>query len=272
MKSSLPSRAFTLVEAMIATAITGMVGLMLFSIFYTGTILGAKNIAINTGHQQVRMAMIDMLQNIHTAISAPVLTDSTGTAYPSPTPTGAGVSFQQWSSGPHRIIPPDPSSGTNQITIIVTGATLPAVGQHVVIPSHQIEADISAVAGNAGNYTMTLANIYGPALTPPVTYPVSNLPISILGTGSNAGDVICFVTDRCSYTVSNNTLWWNKLGNSIAAGNGITNGTPFSLPSAQTVAVDLPAADSHYSNRGFNSTNVLLDGQISQKAKLTTYQ
>jgi hypothetical protein len=271
VKSSFSSRAFTLVEAMIATAITGMVGLMLYSIFYTGTILGAKNIAINTAHQQARIAMIDMLQNIHTAISAPVLTDSTGTAYPSPTPTGAGVSFQQWSSGPHKIIA-DALSTTNQITINVTGATLPAVGQHVIIPSHQIEADISAVAGNAANYTMTLANIYGPALTPPVTYPVSNLPVSILGTGSTAGDVICFVTDRCSYTVSNNTLWWNKLGTSIAASNGITNATPFSLPFTQTVAIDLPAADAHYSNRAFDSTNVLLNGQIPQKARLTTYQ
>jgi hypothetical protein len=277
---------------MIATAITGVVGLMLYSILYTGTVLGAKNTAMNTAHQQARVAMLNMLQDIHSAVSLPELTDASGTPYPSSSPPAngraEGISFQQWATGPHKIMS-DAAAGQNQIVLNLTtaaGNPTPAPNQHVIIPSCQIEADISSVSGPQNNFVVTLSNIYGPALTPPITYPVQNLPNisgtgwAILGTGSSVGDIVCFVTDRCQYTVSSNTLHWTRQGTTGVASSDITNPTPFSFPSTGAgasyyrfvAAIDLSTSDARYSNRGYKSANILLNGQIPQKARLTTYQ
>jgi len=291
MKLSSRTRGFKLVEIMFTTVLIGVVGLVLYSILYTSTVLGAKNTAVNVAHQQARVAIVDMLQDLHSAVSLPALADATGTAYPSPAPTTApGISFQQWSSGPHKI-KSNVQAGQNQITLSLTtgsGNPTPVAGQHLIVPAYQIEADITAVSGGNGNFTVTLGNIYGPSLTqtPPVTYPTSTLPningdgYAIEGTGSPAGDVVCFVTDRCSYAVSGSTLKWNWKGNSRTVGNYITNPNPFSTPTTPAgalyyrfvAAINLSTSDLQYSNRGYKSANILLNGQIPLKARLTSYQ
>jgi hypothetical protein len=63
-------------------------------------------------------------------------------------------------------------------------------------------------------------------------------------------------------------------------GNDITNATPFSTPltpagalySRFVAAIDLSTSDLHYSNRGYKAANILLNGQVPFKARLTTYQ
>ena len=89
MKLSSRTAGFTLVELMFTTVLIGVVGLVLYSILYTSTVLGAKNTAVNVAHQQARVAMVDMLQDLHSSVSLPALSDSTGTAYPSPAPSVA---------------------------------------------------------------------------------------------------------------------------------------------------------------------------------------
>lgn len=283
MRQRANQAGFKLIELIFTMAIMSVVGLTLYSILYSGLVLGAKNTAINTAHHQARVAMINMLEDIHSAVSLPSLTDSSGTPYASPVPANAaGISFQKWSSGPHKI-KSDVNAGGTQIHLVLTTTgnnPTPTVGQHLVIPSYQIEADISAVSGNSGDYRVTLSNIYGPSLTPAVTYPTSTLPIDISGTGSSAGDVTCFVTDRCSYTVSGSTLNWNWKGGTRISGSDITNLTPFSIPTTPAgalyyrfvAAIDLSTSDVNYSNRGYKSANILLNGQVPQKARLTTYQ
>ncbi len=283
MKLSSSNKGFKLIELMFSIAIASVVGLILYSILYSGLVLGAKNTAINTAHHQARVAMINMLEDLHSAISLPALTDASATPYASPVPLkAAGISFQKWSSGPHKIIS-NANVGDNKINLSLTGGTQnprPVVGQHLIIPSHQIEADIKAVSGPSNDLDVTLSNIYGPSVSPPLTYPVQTLPVDIKGTGSSAGDITCFVTDRCSYTVSNTTLNWNWKGNSRVSGTDITNQTPFSIPATAAgalyyrfvAAIDLSTSDVNYSNRGYKSANILLNGQVPQKARLTTYQ
>jgi prepilin-type N-terminal cleavage/methylation domain-containing protein len=283
MKSSSLSRGFTLVELMFTTAMVGVLGLLIYSILYTSSVLGAKNAAVNVAHEQARVAMMEMLQDLHSSVSLPALANTSGVPYASPAPANAeGIAFQQWSSGPHQI-KNDAAAGQNQIVLKLTtgnGNPTPVVGQHLIVPSHQIEADITAVSGGSGSFTMTLNNIYGPALTPPVTYPVSTLPIGIFGTSSSGGDIVCFITDRCSYTVANTALTWNWKGNTRTIGNYITNSTPFSTPTTAAgalyyrfvAAIDLSTSDLQYSNRGYKSANILLNGQVPMKARLTTYQ
>ena len=282
MKLSPTARGFKLIELMFTTVLIGALGLMIYSLLYTGMVLGAKNSAVNTAHQQARIAMVEMLQNLHSSVSLPALANASGTPYPSPAPTAAeGIAFQQWSSGPHKIIS-DAAAGQNQITLNLTTGTgnpTPIAGQHLIVPAYQIEADITAVSGATTNFAVTLGNIYGPALTG-VTYPVSSLPVAITGTGSSTGDIVCFITDRCSYTVANNTLRWNWKGTTRTAASDITNATPFNIPTTPAgalyynfvAAIDLSTSDAAYSNRGYQSVNILLNGQVPIKAQLTSFQ
>lgn len=283
MRVSSPSAGFKLVELMITVALISVVGLVLYSILYTTTVLGAKNAAINVAHQQARVAMIDMLQDLHGAVSLPALSDSTGTPYASPAPTAApGISFQTWSSGPHRIRNNVALLDTQIRVVLTAGAgPTPVANQRIIIPAYQIEADIASVSGPAGDFRINLSNISGPALTPPVAYPTSTMPVAINGTGFGAvGDVVCFITDRCSYAVSNTNLNWKWKGNTKAVANYVTNTTPFSTPTTPAgalyyrfvAAIDLSTADTQYSNRGYKSANILLNGQVPFKTRLTTYQ
>lgn len=284
MRVSSRTAGFTLVELMITVALISVVGLVLYSILYTTTVLGAKNAAVNVAHQQARVAMIDMLQDLHSAVSLPALSDSTGTPYASPAPTAApGISFQTWSSGPHRI-KNNVAQGDTQIRIVVTSGSgpTPVAGQRVIIPAYQIEADIASLGNNSLNdLKLNLTNISGPALTPPVTYPTNTIPLAINGTGFGAvGDVVCFITDRCSYAVAGNNLNWKWKSNTKAVANYVTNSTPFSTPTTPAgalyyrfvAAIDLSTSDTQYSNRGYKSANILLNGQVPFKTRLTTYQ
>jgi prepilin-type N-terminal cleavage/methylation domain-containing protein len=283
MKLSSRLAGFTLVELMVTVALIAVVGLVLCSILYTTTVLGAKNTAVNVAHQQARAAMVDMLQNLHTAVSAPALSDSTGTPYASPAPTAAeGISFQQWSSGPHKL-KNDVAVGATQIQIVFTSGSgpTPISGQRVIIPAYQVEADISSVDNSdPTNPKLNLSNISGPAVVPSVTYPTSTMPVAINGTGSSAGDIVCFITDRCSYAVSGSNLNWKWKANTKAIANYVTNPTPFSVPTTPAgalyyrfvSAIDLSTSDTQYSNRGYKSANILLNGQVPSKTRLTTYQ
>jgi prepilin-type N-terminal cleavage/methylation domain-containing protein len=268
MKLSLTTRGFTLIELMFTSMLIGVLGLIIYSLLYTGMVLSAKNTAVNTAHQQARVAMLEMLQNLHSSVLLPALANASGTPYPSPAPTAAaGIAFQQWSSGPHKI-KSDAAAGQNQITLSLTTGTgnpTPVVGQHLIVPAYQIEADITAVSGATSNFTVTLG---------------SPLPVAITGTSTNAGDVVCFITDRCSYTIASNTLRWNWKGTTRTLASDITNATPFNIPTTPAgalyysfvAAIDLSTSDGAYSNRGYKSANILLNGQVPIKAQLTTYQ
>ena len=294
MKLSPQTGGYTLIEMMFTTLLIGVVGLVMYSLLNISTILGAKNVAVNTAHQQARVAMIDMLQDLHSSISSPYLCDvnSQGnlildasgapahTTGPQAGPA-AGIAFQQWSSGPHKINN-NTAVGDTQIIITLTpnAGPTPVPGQRLIIPAYQLEADIASLGNNsASNLKVNLTNISGPA-TPSVTYPTNTLPVAIKGTDSSAGDVICFVTDRCSYTVGNTQLTWNWKGNNKILGNDITNASPFTTPltpagalySRFVAAIDLSTSDLKYSNRGYKAANILLNGQVPYRTKLTTFQ
>jgi prepilin-type N-terminal cleavage/methylation domain-containing protein len=265
MKISPNNRGYTLAEIAVASAIISVVGLLMYCVLNFSALLGAKNAAINTAHQSVRTAMTRMLQDLHSAVSQPYLVDTSGTQVAAGG-SAAGFSFQKWSSGPH-LFTSDAAVGQSQITIKVTpGQATPVVGQRLIVPTHQIEDDITAVSGNSGNLTITLAH---------------NLPVAVTGTSSYS--IVCFITDRCSYMVVNDALQWHgpTVANSFSViAKSMTNVTPFTMPTASTgavysrsaVAINLSTANSNYSNRGFKSANILLNEQVPIKGQLTTYQ
>jgi hypothetical protein len=266
LTTQLHKRAFTLLEVGISTSVFSVVGLTLCSLVNTTTILGAKNTALNTAHQQARTAMVQMLQDLHSSVSLPSLVDVNGNQVSGAGPA-AGIAFQQWSSGPHKI-KSDASTSQNQITLSVTpnSGPVPVAGQRLIIPTHQIEDDITAVSGTNTNLTITLAH---------------NLPVAIAGTSSYT--IVCFVTDRCSYTIANGSLQWQgpTTKKSFAVlSNDITSSTPFSTPLTAagalyyrfTSAIDLSTADPASSNRNFKAANIFLNAQVPMKTRLVTYQ
>jgi prepilin-type N-terminal cleavage/methylation domain-containing protein len=293
MKLCHSNRGYTLVELVFTSALISVLGLIIYSLLNTGMVLGAKNTAVNTAHQQARVAMLEMLRDLHSSVSVPALANATGTPYPSPVPASAeGIAFQQWRSGPHKILSGgsgpngDYTTNDNIIHLKVTGASLaPTVGARLILPTHQIEGDVTAVSGNNNNLSVTMDNFLVPPGTPGSYqlpsggWAIHTLPIAINGTGSALGDIVCFITDRCSYTVANNALSWRKQGVRVIV-NDITSNTPFSTPltpagapyNRVVAAIDLSTADLQYNNRGFRSANILLNGQVPIKAQLTYYQ
>ena len=258
----------TVLELMFTILIMGVAGLTIFSLFSTGTILGAKNTAVNTAHQQARTAMLQMVQDLHSTVSLPYLVDGSGNAISGAGPA-AGISFQLWSIGPLQIVA-DAAVGTKVVTVNVpAGTQAPVAGQRIVVPTHQIEDDIATVTNAGSHYALTLAH---------------TLPNAISGTQSPTNyNIACFITDRCSYVVNNQQLQWTgpTVRKSFAVlGNDITSTTPFTTPNTPAgalyyrfvSAIDLSTSDLKYNNRGFKSANILLNGQVPMRARLTTYQ
>ena len=265
MKRCSNARGYTLVELAIGAAMIGVIGLLLYSVLSLNIVLGAKNAAINITHQNARTAMARMLRDLHAAVSLPYLIDTSGNQVAGNVPA-AGISFQEWSGGPH-LFNSDAATDQNQINIKITaGQPMPVVGQRVIVPTHQIEDDITAVNGTTNNLTLTLAH---------------NLPVAVTGTSTYS--IVCFITDRCSYAVINGALDRQApalQGVPSVIGYNITNATPFTAPTAASGAVysrfaagiNVATIDPHSSNRAFRSANILLNGQVPIKGQLTTYQ
>ncbi len=264
------AHATTLLELSIAMVLIGAVGLAIYSMLNVGMILGAKNSAVNTAHQQARIAMLQLVQNIHSCISLPALTDANSVPLidPPPDTAAAGISFQLWAAGPYQICADaDATSSVVQVQLMPSDQ-VPRVGERLIVESHEIEQDITAVTSLGGNkYNITVAAPIG---------------VAIQGTGSPTNyNIPCFITDRCSYVVNNGALEWHgPAGTLTIVGNDITNSTPFSTPSTPggadyyrfVAAINLSTADTKSSNRGFKSANILLNGQVPMRARLTTYQ
>jgi hypothetical protein len=283
MKIHSSNSGTTLVETIFTTLLIGVVGLVIYALLNIGTILASKNIAVNTAHQQARTAMLQMVQDLHSSVSLPYLVDVNGSPSPtpdpsaSPTPTvptaAAGIAFQLWSSGPHQVTS---NVAITQNVVIISSPNVispaPTPGaqsspyQRLIIPGHGIEDDITGVTQVTGKiYVLTLAHNVSAAID------------------TSNGNIPCFITDRCSYIVKNQQLEWNgpttKKAFSVM-GQNIISPTPFSVPLTASgalyyrfvAAIDLSTSDLLYNNRGFKSANILLNGQVPLRTRLTTVQ
>ena len=285
MKIHLPSRSgLTLIELSVTAGLVGVLGLIIYSLLNIGMVLGAKNTAVNTAHQQARVAMLKMLQDLHSSVSLPLLMDVSGTQ-------AAGISFQQWSMGPFKVVADtaDLPGSQNFVMIALPAPTspLPVASQRLIIPTHQIEGDIktNGVSGTWNNLRIELENIAAPSPAPSPAG--TKLPVQIKGTASTVGDIVCYITDHCRYSVVSDPaapaqykLQWTNTQGTRDIVNDVTNPRPFSIPTTPAgalyyrfvAAIDLSTSDPKYSNRGYKSANILLNGQVPFKARLTTYQ
>lgn len=266
----------TVVELMVASSLVGAFALVLYSLLNLGTILGAKNVAVNTAHQQARIAMLQILQDLHSAVSVPALTDVNGTILSDGDPA-PGVTFQLVSQGPLQIST-DANAG-QKVLKVKTSKTITA-GQRLIVRTHGIEDNIAAAsAPSNGVVTLTMTN---------------NLPAKIDVTSGNPDyNIVCYITDRFTYVVvPANPQPASGFSGSLQLKGASTNKTlavlvndikeskPFSIPTdtgddiyhRSVVAVNLSTADSNSSNRKFKSSSMLLNGNIPIRAKLADKQ
>lgn len=278
MKIHSSNSGTTIVETMFTTILVGVVGLVIYALLNIGTILASKNIAVNTAHQQARTAMLQMVQDLHSSVSLPQLVDVNGSPSPTPDPSAsptatvsptpaAGIAFQLWSSGPHKVTS-NVAITQNVVTITSPNAIKPSPtpGQRLIIPGHGIEDDITGVTRlSSTSYTLTLAH---------------NVKVAV---DTSNGNIPCFITDRCSYIINNQQLNWTGPTTKktfTVMGQNIISPTPFSIPVTASgalyyrfvAAIDLSTADLKFSNRGFKSANILLNGQVPLRTRLTTVQ
>jgi len=273
-------RASTLIELMVSMAVVAITGTIIYYILYAGFTLFAKNTAINMAHQEARVAVLQMEQDLHSAVSIPELTDANKNVVTGNGPA-AGISFQLFSAGPYQITSSSTTTSPgckgyaanqNQISVHVNGYT-PVVNQRLIIPTHQIELDITAVGAGSTDRVLTLS---------------ANLPVEVDTTlnpasGPIAVNVPCFITDRVTYVVGGTQLLYYGRQNTTTAkvmANDLTTGTPFSIPVTPlgapfnrfVAAINLTTADTTSSNRHFRAANMFLNAMEPYRSRLCIYQ
>jgi hypothetical protein len=205
---------FSLAETAVATAVFVLAGGLITLILITGVVLYAKNSSVNLAHDQARIALDRLERDIHSAVSIPVLVDENRVALNSTGPA-AGVAFMLQASPNLRIAADvsDPTQNTIQVTGL--GSFVPQVGERLVIPTYQLEADIAAVNGS----TLTL---------------VTSVGMKITGTQAPTNyNIVAYVADVVEYVLVNKELrfYKNASGTDYAViSRNLLNPTPFGLP------------------------------------------
>lgn len=258
---------YTLTEMMVSTSIFGGVGLVLFSFLWSGSILLAKNTSINLAHQQARLAVVRMEDDIHAAVSVPALVDSSRNTVAAPGPA-AGIAFQSWAAGPYQVYAGDYKTTQNTIDLIANG-TVPQVNQRLNITTHAIENYITAVTSSGGKYHLTLD---------------SNLANEVNTTlNGTAVDICGFITDQTAYVVQSNQLRrYSRKGGATYTilVTDVTAATPFSTPLSVTgapynrfvAAVNLSCADVTSTSQKFRAANMYLNSMVPYRSKLCQTQ
>lgn len=264
----------TLVELMITTSITAIIGGIVFVVLTMGMNLYAKNTAVNAAHQQARAGVDQMLQNIHGAVSIPQLVDSNLQAIPAPgTGPATGISFQLFDAGPFPVVQNANASDTS--LVLNSSSYVPAANCRLNIPSHYIELDINSTTSvSSANRRFNLAGTLGHDVT-------------IVGDGeddSGASYIItAFITHRVSYLVVGTELRYyptNDLGTYKVVARNITSPTPFTIPTLDSgglnnryvAAINISTVEPQFTQRGYAAVNMFISSFIPFRCRLTTTQ
>lgn len=287
-------QAFTLHETMVAVGCATVAGIMLFAILNSSTILYAKVTSINLAHDEARLAVNRLVNDIHKAVSTPQLWDASATATNGLVNLGAPltaaqakavkascISFQLVppNGGPYEVKNDPGNANMIQIQTMVNGFD-PQPGMRLIIPMYDIENNITKVTSEGPHRNVWMEN------------EEEKIPKSKDGT-----KIITYFTTRVFYAVENGTLNTYQSGMNgnktllPAIVNGklvirnsdgtaatpttiaryVTSAQPFGAPSypdRRNVGVEITTEESRYSNRGYKATNTLVAGSIPFRARL----
>jgi len=178
---SMGTAAFTLVEAMTGTLIATLVGLAIFSMTNTATMMAARNFSLNLTNNHERKSLDRIEQVIQQAYTMPTLINTTGAAASSP---AAGTVFDYFLGSPYIVTVSGSSLPSTTTSIVLTRSTnavasppIPNPGDVVMLngaPS-SVRARISSVVAGAPDasqhqaITCTLASALGAAVAVPTS-------------------------------------------------------------------------------------------------------
>lgn len=261
-------RAFTLVELLVVTGLAVMIGGIAYTILNAGLILFTENTAMNVAHQQARMAMLQMQDEMHQAVSPTRLVDENGSPVSGDGPA-AGISFMVFADGPFEVTA-DAADKQNKVTMDLKGYQAKA-GQRLVIANHDLEADLTANTAGGGVQVLTLAE---------------NLPYPIATNGVDAQNkpfkkpVYGILTERITYRVKNEELICvDRHGNQKVLARDITSTKPFgrsnkgnSATNPRFIAtINLASGSKGKGNgkgRKYKSTSLILNAEVPARAIL----
>jgi hypothetical protein len=297
MKTSAQTReqnAFTLHEIMVAVGCATVAGIMLFAVLNVSTVLYAKVTSINLAHDEARLAVNRLVNDIHKAVSMPQLWDASATTTgglvkldppltleQAKAAKASCVSFQLVppNGGPYEVKNDPGNPNMIQIQTMVNGFD-PTAGMRLIIPMYDIENDLIKVTAEGPHRNVWMANEEEKIpkskggtkimtyFTTRVFYAVENGTLNTYQSGINGNGILV------PAVVSGKLVIRNKDGTAAkptTIARYVTSTQPFSAPSypdRRYVGVNLTTEESRYSNRGYKATNTLIAGSIPYRARL----
>jgi hypothetical protein len=285
---------FTLHEIMVAVGCATVVSIMLFAVLNMSTILYAKVTSINLAHDEARLAVNRLVNDIHKAVSTPQLWDASATATNGlvkldPPVTVADAKVAKASCVSFQLVPPDggPYEVKNdpgqpnmiQIQTMLNGFD-PVPGMRLIIPMYDIENDLTKVTSAGPHRNVWMANEEEKIpkskggtkiltyFTTRVFYAVENGNLNTYSSGVNGNGILV------PAVVGGKLVIRNKDGTAATPtiiARYVTSPQPFGAPSypdRRFVGVNLTTEESRYSNRGYKATNTLVAGSIPYRARL----
>lgn len=277
MKSRRSSAAFTLVEAMVSTALAGVLGGIIYLVAGEAVTSFARNVSINRSYTDARLTLDRIAQTIGSAGHAPVLVDATGTA-PTGTPAPAGTAyagvrfFRADPKSNYKITAGTvgPGNSNAKITIsLAAGQTAPSAKDLGVIPAigdqgFSYEGSINSVSTSSTSCELTFANSLftdskptptaSVNLASPQLYLQTYTQVAYIVIGNQLRYYPHAKTTTTDTTSLNNPANYQVLVNLVSsaytsAGAAATPLLPFSIVNSPTVQVQLYAEAPEYNNR-----------------------
>lgn len=174
-RSKIPS-GFTLVEMLVAASVGIVLAALSFAYLRAGTLLLAKNVAVNMSNNDLRGSMDQIQDRLQTAITVPILINTSGVVSTSPT---AGIYYDRLLGESYVVTHPGGSGLASTATnVTVTRSTdayasppLPAAGDVLLIDgaASTMRPRVSSVAtgavvGGLQSITITFAAALGTAI------------------------------------------------------------------------------------------------------------
>lgn len=253
------SAAFTLIELTVSTAMAIAVGVVLFAMLNTATVLSATNFSINQTHLAVRRSVDKVLSKVGVAAGAPTLVDA----------AGASVSGNGPAEGIRCLVPTSPQPYPVSSAVSATDMTLiagvgtrpvPQAGDVILMTDIGFQGTVASVSASGSNQTITFTSTAGSCFS----------PVKTTGTVVPANSKF-FLFSPTAFITVNNVLRYYPRARSVAADgaavfnnevnyvkiatlvplSGATTSFPFKYLNASRRSVDLTLRinDPTYSNR-----------------------
>lgn len=254
-------------ELSVMGGIISVISLILLGTLWNGSILFAKNSAINVAHQEARSAVMRIESDLHSCVSVPQLVDLSRNPVSGFGPA-PGIAFHAYAAGPFRVVAGTYGANQNKITIS-GGGPPPAVNQRLNIPTHYIESYITAVVSSGTTYTLTLEQ---------------NLTNQVITTmQGQAVNITSFTTDQVAYLVQSGELrQYPRRGSTSykVMSTDVVSTAPFSIPQTAAgaaynrfvAAINLSCAEHKSANRNFKAANMYLNAMVPYRSRLVETQ